>query len=105
VRRRALHVLLMAIPWVVAVPTRGSACSTPPSDSRQSVTRIAATAEALVPGAKCGLSASTMLEVLRQTGANNAHLHTTYPNKALKGDFSPMFMLNLAYKAPTCAPK
>ena len=63
-----------------------------------SCTVVVATAEALVLGARSGLSAETMLEVLRQTGANNAHLHMTYPNKALKGDFRPNFMIDLAHK-------
>jgi 4-hydroxybutyrate dehydrogenase / sulfolactaldehyde 3-reductase len=57
-----------------------------------------ATAEALVLGAKSGLSPQVMLDILRQTGANNAHLHMTYPNKALKGDFTPSFMIDLAHK-------
>jgi len=63
-----------------------------------SVASLALTGEALVLGAKAGLRAEVMLDVFRQTAANNAHLHMTYPNKALKGDFSPMFMVDLAHK-------
>ena len=63
-----------------------------------SITTLAVTSEALVLGAKAGLRASVMLDVFRQTAANNAHLHMTYPGKALNGDFSPMFMVDLAHK-------
>jgi 3-hydroxyisobutyrate dehydrogenase-like beta-hydroxyacid dehydrogenase len=63
-----------------------------------SITTLAVTAEALVLGAKSGLDPSVMLEVLRRTAANNAHLEMTYPNKALRGDFSPTFMIDLAHK-------
>jgi 3-hydroxyisobutyrate dehydrogenase len=63
-----------------------------------SITTLAVTSEALVLGAKSGLTTSVMLDVLRRTAANNAHLHMTYPSKALKRDFSPMFMIDLAYK-------
>lgn len=63
-----------------------------------SVTTLAVTSEALVLGAKSGLATSVMLDVLRQTAASNAHLHMTLPRKALRGDFSPMFMVDLAHK-------
>jgi 4-hydroxybutyrate dehydrogenase / sulfolactaldehyde 3-reductase len=63
-----------------------------------SITTLAVTSEALVLGTKAGLKASVMLDVFRQTAASNAHLHMTYPGKALKGDFSPMFMVDLAHK-------
>ena len=63
-----------------------------------SITTLAVTSEALVLGAKSGLKPSVMLDVLRRTAANNAHLNMTYPSKALKGDFSPMFMIDLAHK-------
>jgi 4-hydroxybutyrate dehydrogenase/sulfolactaldehyde 3-reductase len=63
-----------------------------------SITTLAVTGEALVLGAKAGLTADVMLEVFRRTAASNAHLHMTYPDKALKGDFSPMFMVDLAHK-------
>jgi 4-hydroxybutyrate dehydrogenase/sulfolactaldehyde 3-reductase len=63
-----------------------------------SITTLAVTSEALVLGAKSGLAPSVMLDVLCRTAADNAHLHMTYPNKALKGDFSPMFMIDLAHK-------
>jgi 4-hydroxybutyrate dehydrogenase/sulfolactaldehyde 3-reductase len=63
-----------------------------------SITTLAATSEALVLGAKAGLRPDVMIDVLRQTAADNAHLHLTYPEKALKGDFSPMFMVDLAHK-------
>src|SRR5262249_36977576 len=62
------------------------------------ITRRAVTSEALVLGAKAGLKTNVMLDVFRQTAASNAHLQMTYPGKALKGDFSPMFMVDLAHK-------
>jgi 4-hydroxybutyrate dehydrogenase/sulfolactaldehyde 3-reductase len=63
-----------------------------------SITTLAVTSEALVLGAKAGLKTNVMLDVFRQTAASNAHLQMTYPGKALKGDFSPMFMVDLAHK-------
>ncbi len=63
-----------------------------------SITALAATGEALVLGAKSGLETAVMLDVLRRTAASNAHLSMTYPQKALKGDFSPMFMIDLAHE-------
>ncbi|HXJ80218.1 MAG TPA: NAD(P)-binding domain-containing protein [Candidatus Methylomirabilis sp.] len=63
-----------------------------------SITTLAVTGEALVLGAKAGLRAEVMLDVFRRTAADNAHLRMTYPDKALRGDFSPMFMVDLAHK-------
>jgi 4-hydroxybutyrate dehydrogenase/sulfolactaldehyde 3-reductase len=59
---------------------------------------LAATCEALVTGIKAGLSLEVMREVLAGTMAANAALSTSLPKKALRGDFSPGFMVHLAHK-------
>lgn len=59
---------------------------------------ITASSEALVCGAKAGLSLETMLNVLRTTMAWNQQLAVAMHNRALKGDFEPGFMVKLAHK-------
>jgi 4-hydroxybutyrate dehydrogenase/sulfolactaldehyde 3-reductase len=59
---------------------------------------LAASCEALVTGAKAGLSLDLMREVMAGTMAANAALSTSLPRKALRGDFSPGFMVHLAHK-------
>lgn len=59
---------------------------------------VAANAEALVLGVASGLDLHTVLKVLRMTAASNAHLKTTYAEKALRRDFSPGFATRLAVK-------
>ncbi len=59
---------------------------------------LAATSEALVTGAKSGLSLDLMREVMGGTMASNAALSTSLPKKALAGDFSAGFMVQLAHK-------
>lgn len=59
---------------------------------------IAANAEALVAGAKAGLSLETMISVLRTTMAWNQQLAVAMHNRGLKGDFEPGFMVRLAHK-------
>jgi 4-hydroxybutyrate dehydrogenase / sulfolactaldehyde 3-reductase len=57
-----------------------------------------ATAEGLAMGAKAGLELQIMAEVLSHTPAGRGHITTTWPEKALKDDPSPAFMLDLATK-------
>ena len=59
---------------------------------------ISASSEALVAGAKAGLSLETMISVLRTTMAWNQQLAVAMHNRALKGDFAPGFMVKLAHK-------
>jgi 4-hydroxybutyrate dehydrogenase/sulfolactaldehyde 3-reductase len=59
---------------------------------------LTSTVEALVMGAKAGLSLDTMMEVMRTTMAWNNHLGISLPKKALADDFSPGFMVRLAEK-------
>jgi 4-hydroxybutyrate dehydrogenase / sulfolactaldehyde 3-reductase len=59
---------------------------------------LAASAEALVAGAKAGLSLETMIKVLKTTMAWNNQLAVAMHARALKGDFEPGFMVNLAHK-------
>ncbi len=57
-----------------------------------------ATAEGLAMGEKAGLDLEIMAEVLSHTPAGRGHITTTWPEKALKDDPSPAFMLDLATK-------
>ena len=57
-----------------------------------------ATAEGLAMGEKAGLDLQIMAEVLSHTPAGRGHITTTWPEKALKDDPSPAFMLDLATK-------
>lgn len=59
---------------------------------------IAASSEALVAGKKAGLTLETMISVLKTTMAWNQQLAVAMHNRALKGDFSPGFMVKLAHK-------
>lgn len=59
---------------------------------------ITASAEALVAGAKAGLSLDTMISVMKTTMAWNQQLAVAMHNRALKGDFEPGFMVKLAHK-------
>ncbi len=44
------------------------------------------------------LPLETALQVMQGTPANKGHFTTTWPNKVLKGDLSPAFMIDLAHK-------
>jgi 4-hydroxybutyrate dehydrogenase / sulfolactaldehyde 3-reductase len=57
-----------------------------------------ATAEGMAMGQKAGLDLQIMAEVLSHTPAGRGHITTTWPEKALKDDPSPAFMLDLATK-------
>lgn len=57
-----------------------------------------ATAEGLAMGLKAGLDLEVMTEVLAHTPAGRGQLTTAWPDKALKDDPSPAFMLDLATK-------
>lgn len=59
---------------------------------------ITASSEALVAGAKAGLSLDTMLSVMRTTMAWNKQLEVAMHARGLKGDFAPGFMVRLAHK-------
>ena len=57
-----------------------------------------ASIEALVTGAKSGLTLDTMMSVLRTTMAWNNALAIALPKRPLAGDFGPGFMVKLAHK-------
>jgi len=57
-----------------------------------------ASIEALVAGAKSGLTLETMMSVLRTTMAWNNALAVALPKRPLAGDFEPGFMMKLAHK-------
>ncbi|NDO81958.1 hypothetical protein CJP72_14660 [Citrobacter sp. NCU1] len=54
--------------------------------------------EAVVLSEKLGLRYETVEKVFSGTPAGKGHFTTTWPNKLLKGDLSPVFMLGLAQK-------
>lgn len=57
-----------------------------------------ATAEGLVLAEAAGISQDIVTDVISQTPAGQGHIRTTWPEKALKDDPTPNFMLDLAYK-------
>lgn len=63
-----------------------------------SITLNALTAESLTLAEAAGLDPELTREVLMGTAAGKGHLGITYPAKVLKGDLSPGFAVDLAYK-------
>ncbi|MEM7023075.1 MAG: NAD(P)-binding domain-containing protein [Pseudomonadota bacterium] len=57
-----------------------------------------ATAEGVNLGLAAGVKLETIVEVISQTPAGQGHIKTTWPQKALKDDPEPAFMLDLATK-------
>lgn len=57
-----------------------------------------ATAEGLALGEASGVEVDAVVQVISQTAAGLGHITTTWPNKALKDDPDPDFMLDLAHK-------
>lgn len=56
------------------------------------------TAETFALAESYGLDLEKAIDVMRGTPAGRTHILTTYPNKVLKGDVSPAFMIDLADK-------
>ena len=63
-----------------------------------SIALNALSAEAATLCEALGLNFDTALTVMKGTPANKGHFTTTWPNKVLKGDLSPAFMINHAHK-------
>lgn len=63
-----------------------------------SIALNALSAEAAVLCEALGLSFETALKVMSGTPAGKGHFTTSWPNKVLKGDLSPAFMIDLAHK-------
>ncbi|PVZ82712.1 sulfolactaldehyde 3-reductase [Serratia sp. S1B] len=63
-----------------------------------SIALNALSAEAVVLCEALGLSFDVALQVMNGTPAGKGHFTTTWPNKVLKGDLSPAFMIDLAHK-------
>ena len=57
-----------------------------------------ATAEGFAMAEAAGVAHTALVKVLGYTPAGRGHLHTTWPDKALKDDPSPAFKLDLAHK-------
>lgn len=60
-------------------------------------------AEAVALGTRLGLDIATILQVTGSTTAQNGQLHTLMVNKVLKGDTTPGFTIDLAFKDMTLA--
>lgn len=56
------------------------------------------TAETLTLARRSGVDTGVALEVMRGTAAGRGHMNTTYPDKVLRGDLTPGFMIALARK-------
>ena len=63
-----------------------------------SIALNALSAEAAVLCESLGLDLSVAMKVMSGTAAGKGHFTTTWPNKVLKGDLSPAFMIDLAHK-------
>ena len=63
-----------------------------------SIALNALSAEAAVLCEALGLSFDVALKVMSGTPAGKGHFTTSWPNKVLKGDLSPAFMIDLAHK-------
>ncbi|MFA3760607.1 sulfolactaldehyde 3-reductase [Yersinia sp. 2466 StPb PI] len=63
-----------------------------------SIALNALSAEAAVLCEALGLSFDVALQVMSGTPAGKGHFTTTWPNKVLKGDLTPAFMIDLAHK-------
>ncbi len=63
-----------------------------------SIALNALSAEAATLCEALGLDFEVALSVMKGTPANKGHFTTTWPNKVLKGDLSPAFMIDLAHK-------
>ncbi|HBR3928151.1 TPA: sulfolactaldehyde 3-reductase [Klebsiella pneumoniae] len=63
-----------------------------------SIALNALSAEAATLCEVLGLSLDVALSVMSGTAAGKGHFTTTWPNKVLKGDLSPAFMIDLAHK-------
>jgi 4-hydroxybutyrate dehydrogenase/sulfolactaldehyde 3-reductase len=63
-----------------------------------SVTINVTTAEALTLAERSGLDPELARNVMLGTTAGQGHMSTTYPAKVLRGDHSPGFMIDLAFK-------
>lgn len=61
-------------------------------------TTFVATCEALALGLKAGLDLELLLEVLKSTAANNAHLVGSIPEKVAQRDFAAGFSMELMQK-------
>ena len=63
-----------------------------------SIALNALSAEAAVLCETLGLDLDVAIKVMSGTAAGKGHFTTTWPNKVLKGDLSPAFMVDLALK-------
>lgn len=63
-----------------------------------SIALNALSAEAAVLCEALGLSFDVALKVMSGTPAGKGHFTTSWPNKVLKGDLTPAFMIDLAHK-------
>lgn len=63
-----------------------------------SIALNALSAEAATLCEALGLDLAVALKVMSGTAAGKGHFTTTWPNKVLKGDLSPAFMIDLAHK-------
>ncbi|MEM7132907.1 MAG: sulfolactaldehyde 3-reductase [Chloroflexota bacterium] len=63
-----------------------------------SIVNNVVTAEALTLAESIGLDVNMAVDVMSGTAAGQGHMSTTYQAKALQGDLTPAFMLELAHK-------
>ena len=97
-------------PALIAMGTDIFRCGAPGMGSRMKVinnfmllSTAQIVAESLALGTKLGLDIQTMHDVTGATTARNGQFHVLMVNKALKGDVTPGFTIDLAFKDLTLA--
>ncbi|WP_343553270.1 sulfolactaldehyde 3-reductase [Pantoea sp.] len=95
---RAKPVLLCMGNELIAAGGPGMGIRVKLINNYMSIALNALSAEAAVLCESLGLSLDVAIKVMSGTAAGKGHFTTTWPNKVLKGDLSPAFMVDLALK-------
>ncbi|WP_130100349.1 sulfolactaldehyde 3-reductase [Siccibacter turicensis] len=95
---RATPVLMAMGNELVAAGGPGMGIRVKLINNYMSIALNALSAEAAALCEALGLSFDVALKVMNGTPAGKGHFTTTWPNKVLKGDLSPAFMIDLAHK-------
>ena len=95
---RAREVLMLMGNELVVAGGPGMGIRVKMVNNYMSIALNALSAEAAVLCEALGLSFDVALKVMSGTPAGKGHFTTSWPNKVLKGDLSPAFMIDLAHK-------
>ena len=95
---RARPILMLMGNELIAAGGPGMGIRVKIVNNYMSIALNALSAEAATLCEALGLNFDTALTVMKGTPANKGHFTTTWPNKVLKGDLSPAFMIDHAHK-------